>query len=180
MNPARSSIPEVPGWPYSGAFPSYAATASTSTSARVNSSTGNTVSFRAGPLELFLLSDPADVHVVLVERAYDFHKSPNYAYLRALLGTGLLTSEDELHKRQRRLMAPSFTPRQIGALAETFVTCAERLQWRRRCRAPAEPWPRSGVTSLRQGVAPAPCRRPHRATPPSPPPPAGSSPEWSP
>ncbi len=143
MNPARSSIPEVPGWPVLGSLPELRRNR-LDFYERAGEQYGNTVSFRAGPLELFLLSDPADVHVVLVERAYDFHKSPNYAYLRALLGTGLLTSEDELHKRQRRLMAPSFTPRQIGALAETFVTCAERLQWRRRWRAPTDPSPRLG------------------------------------
>ena len=128
MDPERPSIPGVPGWPVLGNLPELRRNR-LDFYERARAAHGNTLSFRAGPMELVLLSEPADVHVVLVERAYDFHKSPSYAYLRALLGSGLLTSEDELHKGQRRLLAPFFTPRRIASLADTFVACAERLTW---------------------------------------------------
>jgi cytochrome P450 len=46
--------------------------------------------------------------------------------LEAVLGQGLLTSDGPLWKRQRRLIAPSFTPKQLQAYADTMHACAEQ------------------------------------------------------
>jgi cytochrome P450 len=42
------------------------------------------------------------------------------------LGEGLLTSEDSLHRRQRRLAQPAFHRQRIASYASTMVTYAER------------------------------------------------------
>lgn len=128
MNAAPSGVPRMPGWPILGSLPALRRHR-LDVYEHARKTYGNTVFFRAGPLEILLLSDPADVRTVLVERAYDFHKSPNYRYIGALLGQGLLTAEDDLHKKQRRLMAPFFTPRRISGFAETIVARAERVVW---------------------------------------------------
>jgi cytochrome P450 len=51
---------------------------------------------------------------------------------KRILGEGLLTSEGELHLRQRRLMQPLFHSRRVNGYAETMVSCAERASqvWR--------------------------------------------------
>jgi cytochrome P450 len=49
-----------------------------------------------------------------------------------VLGEGLLTSEAELHRRQRRLIQPLFHQRRVAYYERTFAECAERAQarWR--------------------------------------------------
>ena len=73
-----------------------------------------------------VVSDPAAVRQVLA--------SPNYRRplklgrpLRPLVGDGLLLSEGETWKRQRRSLAPVFTPAAIGGLVPHFVAAGEAL-----------------------------------------------------
>jgi cytochrome P450 len=71
---------------------------------------------------------PALVREVLVEKAKFFEKSP---ILRTILhpvgGEGLFTSEGELWKRQRRLMAPLFQPNQLEGYAAAMGECAAQV-----------------------------------------------------
>ena len=78
------------------------------------------------------VTDPEVLQTVLVDQAYDFHKSSNYAFLERLLGKGLVTSEDTLHKKQRKLAAPSLTPARIASYAQTMVELADQRigEWR--------------------------------------------------
>ena len=56
-------------------------------------------------------NSPASAHEVLVEKARCFEKSPGIRLLlHYLAGDGLFTSEGDLWRRQRRLMAPLFQP----------------------------------------------------------------------
>ncbi len=52
--------------------------------------------------------------------------------LGLLVGNGLLTSLNDFHRRQRRLVAPAFQHRRIGAYADVMADYAERTQaeWR--------------------------------------------------
>jgi cytochrome P450 len=61
-----------------------------------------------------------------------FHKGRGLERAKMLLGEGLLTSEDELHLRQRRLAQPAFHRARIAAYAETMATYAARRseKWR--------------------------------------------------
>ena len=45
--------------------------------------------------------------------------------LQPIVGRGLLVSEGEAWRRQRRAMAPAFTPRAVPVLARHIATCAE-------------------------------------------------------
>src|SRR4051794_30629179 len=58
-------------------------------------------------LPLIFAHAPELLHEVLVEKARSFIKSPGLrGPLKPLAGEGLFTSEGELWRRQRRLMAP--------------------------------------------------------------------------
>lgn len=76
---------------------------------------------------------PEAAHEVLVTHAKSFEKSPG---LRVLLykfaGQGLFTSEGDLWKRQRKLMAPIFHPAPLEQYAETMRQVATRAAatWR--------------------------------------------------
>ncbi len=70
---------------------------------------------------------PAAAHALLVERARSFEKSPGLRLLLwYLAGDGLFTSEGELWRRQRRLMAPLFQPSTMAAYAQCMNDVAER------------------------------------------------------
>jgi cytochrome P450 len=85
---------------------------------------GDVVHLKIGPRHGYLVTNPADVRHVLQENARNYHKSPLYDKLRAILGNGLLTSEDAFWLRQRRIAQPAFHHQRIAALAEVMVEAA--------------------------------------------------------
>jgi cytochrome P450 len=93
---------------------------------------GDVVHFKVGPVSFALLNHPDFVRDVLITRHRLFHKGIGLERARMLLGDGLLTSEDERHLRQRRLMQPAFHRERVAAYAETMVQCGERrmARWR--------------------------------------------------
>jgi len=65
-----------------------------------------------------VVSGARAAYEVLVEKARSFEKSPGLRLLLYYLaGDGLFTSEGELWRRQRRLLAPLFQPAQIERYA---------------------------------------------------------------
>jgi cytochrome P450 len=63
---------------------------------------------------MFLVTHPDDVRAVNVGRRKNYDKLQSYDVVRELLlGDGLLTSTGDLWRRQRRLMAPFFTPKAV-------------------------------------------------------------------
>ena len=64
---------------------------------------------------------------VLVGKAQSFEKSPIMrAALFPLAGDGLFTSEHDLWRKQRKLMAPIFRMRELHGFADAMAGCAER------------------------------------------------------
>lgn len=81
-----------------------------------------------GPFIAFLLSDPALVQEVLVERHRDFPKFQiGQQALGQVLGGGLLTTDGARWMRYRRTTQPSFHKRKIDAFDRDFVAAAERV-----------------------------------------------------
>lgn len=63
---------------------------------------------------------------VLVTDEESFTKGPILSEVaKPLLGNGLLTAEKEAHRRQRKLMAPAFTPRRIAGYGAVMAARAE-------------------------------------------------------
>lgn len=88
---------------------------------------GDIARIRMGAFKVLLLSAPELVQEVLVEKADAFMKGVGLSvFARPLLGDGLLTSEREVHKRQRRMLAPAFMHRRIAGYADTIVAFTDR------------------------------------------------------
>jgi len=91
---------------------------------------GDVVGLSAGPLPLVMLRHPEHLHHVLVKNQGNYIKGLGYDGLRLLLGQGLVTSEGELWRTQRRIMQPSFTPRAITQFFSMMVEVTGRLRER--------------------------------------------------
>jgi cytochrome P450 len=93
---------------------------------------GDVAGMRFGPRRVTLLSHPEQVREVLVTRHREFIKSYALQRARVLLGEGLLTSEEPLHLRQRRLAQPAFHRERIAAYGTDMTAYAARRadEWR--------------------------------------------------
>ena len=98
---------------------------------------GDIAHFKFGPVGMYLISHPNDIRDVLVISNKKFVKLGKrlrgQQMFRALLGNGLLLSEDEFHLRQRRLIQPAFHRQRIAGYAKVMADYAARTneRWRR-------------------------------------------------
>lgn len=93
---------------------------------------GDLAHFQIGPRHVYMLNHPSYIHYALVEAPEKFHKSPNLKRTtRKSIGQGLLTSEGDLHKQQRRLVQPAFHHKRIAAYGDVMVdyTCRMLDTW---------------------------------------------------
>lgn len=89
---------------------------------------GDIVRLQMGNRTVYLLNHPDLIHAVLVSNHRDFIKhSFFWRHVRAIFGSGLLTSEGDSWLRQRRLAAPAFHRERIAGYAETMVAYTERM-----------------------------------------------------
>src|SRR5262249_48015459 len=73
------------------------------------------------------VNHPEIVQEILVDKSKHFVKSDMLRFsLYELAGEGLFTSNGELWRRQRKLMAPLFTPKALEAYAADMVACTLR------------------------------------------------------
>ena len=87
--------------------------------------------FHMGPFALPAFFSSEHVHSILVEHAYDFDKGAAiHNVFRPVIGNGIFTSEGDFHRRQRKIMAPSFQPRHIASYADNMVYYGEQVQQR--------------------------------------------------
>jgi cytochrome P450 len=85
---------------------------------------------RRGPLGQVVVAahHPAHVHQVLAETERTFGKQTvGFEVLAEMLGRGLLTSKGERWRRQRRTLAPLFTPRRVERYADLMAAETERV-----------------------------------------------------
>ena len=97
---------------------------------------GDVTAFSLGREHLVVLLHPDAIRDVLVTSQRDFHKGRGLERAKILLGEGLLTSEGEFHRRQRRLAQPAFHRNRVAAYGQTMSALAARRasRWR-----PGEP-----------------------------------------
>jgi cytochrome P450 len=93
---------------------------------------GDVVRFRFGPLDYFLIVDPDVLRHVLVDNAKTYQKSRNYLGLKVVLGNGLLTSEGDFWRRQRKLSQPAFHRAHLSAFATAMSGATRDMldRWR--------------------------------------------------
>jgi unspecific monooxygenase len=72
-----------------------------------------------------LINAPEAIHRVLVENHANYRRSPaSIRILRPIAGNGLLLSDGEDWRHQRRTIAPALAPRSLPMLARHIVGCA--------------------------------------------------------
>jgi cytochrome P450 len=89
------------------------------------------VRFKFGPYEYYLVNDPDVIRHVLVDGAKTYTKSRNYVGLKLVLGDGLLTSEGDFWRRQRKLAQPAFHRESMEGFARqmSYSTRAMLERW---------------------------------------------------
>jgi cytochrome P450 len=89
---------------------------------------GDVVRFRVGPYRVFLLRHPDAIQHVLVDNSKSYDKrTRGYDALRSLLGNGLLTSEGEMWRRQRRIAQPAFHRQRVAEFARVMVELTQDM-----------------------------------------------------
>jgi cytochrome P450 len=89
---------------------------------------GDVVHFDLGPLETYMVTDPAEIGKILVDDDAKYAK-PNFQddALGDLLGNGLLLSEGPTWRKQRELANPAFDPRRLQGMVDTMGEYTEAL-----------------------------------------------------
>jgi len=76
---------------------------------------------------LYYLFHPADIRQALVEHHHDFAKDERLlAIFRPVHGINVLTTEGPAWERQRRMLAPAFTPKRVAACASLMRAAVGR------------------------------------------------------
>ena len=93
---------------------------------------GDVVRLRFPGPPVYLLNGPDHVEQVLAKNNRNFVKGRYFRQELGFLGRGLLTSEGEFWRRQRRLSQPAFHRRRIDSYGEVVVSYTQRMlqRWR--------------------------------------------------
>lgn len=100
---------------------------------------GDLVGLRAGPVKVVLCYDVDLLERVLVRDHREFARGNGLKVIGFALGNGLLVADGDEHRRNRRLAAPVFTPRNIEVFAEPTVQLTSEM---------ISDWPQDGVVNL--------------------------------
>jgi cytochrome P450 len=94
---------------------------------------GDHVAVRFGPYRYFIVNDPDAVRQILVDNHKNYRKSYTYDALKLVLGDGLVTSEGDFWRRQRRLAQPAFHKERLASFVGTMVSEAAAMleKWSR-------------------------------------------------
>jgi cytochrome P450 len=98
---------------------------------------GDVVKFKMGPYSYVLLNSAEGVKHLLVDHAKNYVKSRSYDGLRLVLGEGLVTSEGEHWRKQRKLAQPAFHRERLASFVSMMAndTSAMLDRWTREGRA---------------------------------------------
>jgi cytochrome P450 len=88
---------------------------------------GDVVAYRLGPVRIWGLNHPDLIEEVLVHQNRKFQKHFALRAAKPTLGNGLLTSEGDFWRRQRRLSQPAFHRERIAGYGRAMVELTERM-----------------------------------------------------
>ncbi|QHN03300.1 cytochrome P450 [Granulicella sp. WH15] len=92
---------------------------------------GNVAHYKFMGTPIVFINEPDYIREILVTQASAFVKERTVRRMKLLLGEGLITSDDPIHIRQRRIAAPAFHRQRIAAYADQIVAIAahQRDRW---------------------------------------------------
>src|SRR2546426_9509521 len=90
---------------------------------------GDVVRARFLYITCYFLYNPDDIEYILSTNAKNFIKSMSVRsnFFHRLIGNGLLTSEGDVWRRQRRLAQPAFHRQRISSYGDVMVDYSERM-----------------------------------------------------
>jgi cytochrome P450 len=93
---------------------------------------GNIAHYHFMGTPIVFINDPDYIREILINQAASFVKERTVRRMKVLLGEGLITSDDPIHMRQRKIAAPAFHRQRIAAYGDQIVACAahQRETWR--------------------------------------------------
>jgi cytochrome P450 len=95
---------------------------------KVREEMGNIARVRFGPVQTYFVYDPAFVSKILTKHASKYaNQTRGYKKLSLLLGQGLVTSEGDFWKRQRRIAQPAFHRERIAGFVGTMAQATADL-----------------------------------------------------
>ena len=98
---------------------------------------GGIARYRIGAESHFLISDPEGIAHVLQHDTVRYYRGKYHDLLKPAFGEGLLTTNDERWRQQRRLVQPAFTPDHLATWLDIVVATTEAriAAWRARVEA---------------------------------------------
>jgi cytochrome P450 len=93
---------------------------------------GDIAYFKLGRQQMYLINNPDYIEKVLVFGNRNFTKGRRLQVAKTLLGEGLVTSEGDLHARQRRIIQPISHPKQVSVYGKIVTEFANNmdLKWK--------------------------------------------------
>lgn len=88
---------------------------------------GDLSHFKMGRLHVYLINNPDYIEKILIYDHSNFSKGPRLQSAKRLLGEGLVTSEGEFHKNQRKLIQPLFLPKKIASYGPIMTDRSLRM-----------------------------------------------------
>ena len=85
---------------------------------------GNIAHYRFLGTPIIFINDPEYIREILINQASSFVKERTVRRMKVLLGEGLITSDDPIHMRQRKIAAPAFHRQRIAAYGDKIVAIA--------------------------------------------------------
>ncbi|MGW5259506.1 cytochrome P450 [Microbispora sp. NPDC004025] len=114
---------------------------------------GDAVRLTIGPKSIYLFNHPDHAKHVLADNSAAYHKGIGLAEAKRVIGDGLLTSEGEVWRAQRRTVQPMFQNKRIARQDTVIAGEAARLVERLRARVGGPPVDLAGeMTRLALGV----------------------------
>jgi cytochrome P450 len=89
---------------------------------------GRMAHYRLGLSHIVFINEPEFIHEILINQPQHFIKERTQRRMKILLGEGLITSDGEVHRRQRRIAAPAFHRLRIQAYGDLMVERAAHLR----------------------------------------------------
>jgi len=89
---------------------------------------GHMAHYRLGLSHIIFVNEPDFIHEILINQPQLFIKERTQRRMKILLGEGLITSDGEVHRRQRRIAAPAFHRQRIQAYGAIMVDRAAHMR----------------------------------------------------
>ncbi|MDE3104056.1 MAG: cytochrome P450 [Acidobacteriota bacterium] len=85
---------------------------------------GNIAQYRFLGTPIVFVNEPRMIQQILIQDAHRYVKERTVRRMKILLGEGLITSDEPIHMRQRRIAAPAFHRQRIAAYGDQIVAIA--------------------------------------------------------